>query len=143
MKKKHYTMSWDIMKAVDVVEQYEQKHGKGQLPHAWLKRIYTGSLLDAVHFGRIPKRNCYGVAFKTLLEDDLGKRIESTVSFKLDTATSLTEIINGISDCKVRHKAGLTTKGWRGAKEEWLKIMDDEWSDYTCIHAEAVVNCLV
>lgn len=26
-KSKHYTMSWDIFKAVDIVEQYETKTG--------------------------------------------------------------------------------------------------------------------
>lgn len=143
MKKKHYTMQWDILKAVDVVEEYERTGGKGQLPYAWLRKIYTGNLLDAVHFSKIPKRNTYGVAFKTLIQDVSGQHAWVDTSFRLDTPTSLTELINGMSDCKVKDKTGFTTRGWKGAKDEWLKIMDEDYPNYDCIQDYVVVNCLV
>lgn len=37
---------------------------------------------------------------------------------------------------------GLKTKGWKGAKEEWLSMMDEEFKGDTCLDAWAVANCL-
>ena len=54
----------------------------------------------------------------------------------------LSELINGKDDVNV-NKGGFIVKGWRGAKDEWLKIMDEEFKDDLCHEAIAVVNCLV
>jgi hypothetical protein len=37
----------------------------------------------------------------------------------------------------------LKVKGWKGAKDEWLSMMDDEFKDDMCLDAWAVANCLV
>ncbi|HEE6447420.1 TPA: hypothetical protein R7R87_003145 [Acinetobacter baumannii] len=34
------------------------------------------------------------------------------------------------------------TQGWKGAKEEWLSMMDEEFKGDTCLDAWAVANCL-
>ena len=38
---------------------------------------------------------------------------------------------------------GLRVKGWKGAKDEWLSMMDDELKNDMCLDAWAVANCLV
>ena len=63
--------------------------------------------------------------------------------FKVDTPMTLTELIDGMKDAKVRDKTGFITKGWKGASKEWLALMDKQWHNYECIEANAVVNCLV
>ena len=143
MKKKHYQLTWDILKAVDVVKEYERIHGAVQLTYPWLCKIYKGNLLEAAHFNRIPKRNMYGVTFKTRIQLENGQQVLDHTSFKLDTPVTLTELIDGIKDAKVRDKTGIITKGWKGASKEWIALMDNQWSDYECLEAHAVVNCLV
>lgn len=143
-KSKHYTMSWDIFKAVEVVEKYETKTGdtSGQLPYAWLRKIYTGNLLDALQFGKIKNIQRYGVTFKALIEKQDGSVGVAEYGFKIDEPMLLSELINGKDDVTV-NKSGFKVKGWRGAKDEWLKIMDEEFKDDLCLEAYSVVNCLV
>lgn len=143
-KSKHYQMSWDIFKAVEVVEQYEQATGdtSGQIPYRWLKKIYNGNLLDALQFGKIKPVQRYGVTFKAKIEQTDGKVGTAEYGFKIDEPMLLSELINGKDDVKVK-KGGFTIRGWKGAKNEWLDIMDTEFKNDLCLEAYAVVNCLV
>lgn len=143
-KSKHYQMSWDIFKAVEVVEQYEQATGdtSGQIPYRWLKKIYNGALLDALQFGKIKPVQRYGVTFKAKIEREDGTVGTAEYGFKIDEPMLLSELINGKDDVKVK-KDGFTIRGWRGAKDEWLDIMDSEFKNDLCLEAHAVVNCLV
>ena len=52
----------------------------------------------------------------------------------------LSEFINGYENCYVNRGHGLRVKG---AKDEWLSMMDDEFKDDMCLDAWAVANCLV
>lgn len=137
-------MTWDIFKAVDVVEEYEAKTGviTGILPYAWLKRIYFGNLLDALQFGKINLVQRYGVTFKAKIEKQDGSVGIVEYGFKIDEPMKLSELFNGKPDVNV-NKGGFVVKGWKGAKDEWLKIMDDEFGDDLCVEAVAIANCLV
>lgn len=137
-------MTWDIFHAVDVVEEYEAKTGdtSGQIPYAWLRKIYTGNLFDALQFGKINNIQKYGVTFKAKIEKQDGSVGIAEYSFKIDEPMRLSELINGKDDVKV-NKGGFTVKGWKGAKDEWLKIMDEEFKNDLCLEAIAIVNCLV
>ena len=143
-KSKHYSLAWDIFHAVDVVEEYEAKTGdtSGNLPYMWLRKIYTGNLLDALQFGKINLVQRYGVTFKSKIEKQDGSIGLVEYSFKIDEPMKLSELINGKDDVNV-NKGGFKVKGWKGAKDEWLKIMDEEFKDDLCHEAIAVVNCLV
>lgn len=126
-KKKHYTLSWDVLKAVEVVEEYQHLR---ELPYMALQRIYTGNLLPAVHFKKIPNRNKYGVTFHTeikMLDGTIGN-IET--GMRIDEKVTLTELIDGGSV-------------WKGAKNEWLEAMDEYGNEWECVSAKAVINCLI
>lgn len=144
MRAKHYQLKWDIFKAVDVVEEYENKTGdkSGNIPYMWLRKIYTGTLLEALQFGKIKNNQKYGVTFYSDLEKPNGERGVVEISIKIDDKMKLSELINGNPDVKV-NKGGFKIKGWRGAKDEWLSIMDKDYSDCECRGAWAVANCLV
>lgn len=137
-------MAWDIFHAVDVVEEYEAKTGdtSGGLPYMWLRKIYTGNLLDALQFGKINLVQRYGVTFKSKIEKQDGSITLVEYGFKIDEPMKLSELINGKPDVNV-NKGGFIVKGWKGAKDEWLKIMDEEFKDDLCLSAVAVANCLV
>lgn len=143
-KAKHYQLRWNIFKAVDVVEQYEQKTGdtSGHIPYAWLRNIYTGNLLDALQFGKIDNNQRYGVTFFADVEKPNGERGTVEIGYRIDDKMKLSELINGHPEVKV-NKGGFTVKGWRGAKDEWLAEMDRDFKDCTCHNAWAVANCLV
>lgn len=55
MKSKHYTMSWDVFKAVEIVEAYEAKTGdtSGRIPYQWLRKIYTGNHLMLYNLAKL------------------------------------------------------------------------------------------
>lgn len=144
MKAKHYQLNWNIFKAVDVVEQYEKHTGdtSGNISYVWLRKIYTGTLLEALQFGKIKNNQKYGVKFCADMEKPNGERGVVEISIKIDDKMKLSELINGNPDVKV-NKGGFKVKGWRGAKGEWLSIMDSDYSDCECHDAWAVANCLV
>ena len=62
---------------------------------------------------------------------------------KLSEKMKFSEFLNGYADCYVNHGNGLKTKGWKGAGDYWLSIMDEEFHGDLCHDAWAVANCLV
>lgn len=143
-KAQHYQLSWNVFNAVEIVEQYEKQSGDttGQLPLPVLMKIHQGSLLTALQFGTIPNHQTYGVTFFAKIKKDSGEEGIVERGFRIDTPMKLSEFINGYSDCYVNKGHGLKTKGWKGAKEEWLSMMDEEFKSDTCLDAWAVANCL-
>ena len=79
--KKHYQLKWNILRAVKVVEAFEKVHGKKPLTYTCLRKIYTGNLLEASYFGKIPKRNLYGVTFETKIKLTDGREVIDTTGF--------------------------------------------------------------
>lgn len=144
MKSKHYQLKWNIFQAVQVVEEYEAKTGskQGNLPFPVLARIYTGTLFSALQHGKIKNHQKYGVTFFSQIQKQDGSIGIVERGFKIDEPMKLSELINGKSDCYV-NKAGIKVKGWRGAKNEWLAMMDDEFHNDECLDAWGVVNCMV
>ena len=143
-KAKHYSLRWNIFNAVEVVEQYEQTTGnmRGNIPYIWLRKIYSGSLLEALQFGRIENNQQYGVTFIADIEKPNGERGTVEISYRIDDKMKLSDLINGNPNVKV-NKGGFTIKGWRGAKDEWLNEIESNFKDCTCHDAWAVANCLV
>lgn len=144
MKSKHYQLKWNIFQAVQIVEEYEAKTGskQGNLPFPVLARIYTGTLFSALQHGKIKNHQRYGVTFFSKIQKADGSIGIVERGFKIDEPMMLSELINGKSDCYV-NKGGIKVKGWRGAKNEWLAMMDEEFHNDTCLDAWGVVNCLV
>lgn len=140
-KAKHYSLNWNIFKTVDVVEQYEKRTGdtSGNIPYVRLRNIYTGSLLNALQFGRIKNNQRYCVTFFANMEKPNGEKGTVEVSYRIDDKMKLSELINGNPDVTVNGNQ----KGWKGAKDEWLAVMDNEYADCICHDAWAVANCLV
>lgn len=141
-KSQHYSLSWNIFKAVEVVEAFEKKAGHADLPYSVLAQIYEGSLLPALQFEKIKNLQKYGVTFHAKLQTKQGECVVER-GFRIDEPMKLSEFINGKADCYVNHGSGIKTKGWRGAKDEWLAMMDEEFKDDLCVDAWAVANCLV
>lgn len=144
MKSKHYQLKWNIFQAVQVVEEYEAKTGskQGNLPFPVLARIYTGTLFSALQHGKIKNHQRYGVTFFSQIQKQDGSIGIVERGFKIDEPMMLSELINGKPDCYV-NKSGIKVKGWRGAKNEWLAMMDDEFHNDECLDAWGVVNCMV
>ena len=84
----------------------------------------------------------YGVTFFSQIQKQDGSIGIVERGFKIDEPMMLSELINGKSDCYV-NKSGIKVKGWRGAKNEWLAMMDDEFHNDECLDAWGVVNCMV
>ena len=144
MKSKHYQLKWNIFQAVQVVEEYEAKTGskQGNLPFPVLERIYTGTLFSALQHGKIKNHQRYGVTFFSKIKKQDGSIGIVERGFKIDEPMKLSELINGYPNCYV-NKGGIKVKGWKGAKTEWLDMMDEEFHNDTCLDAWGVVNCLV
>lgn len=123
--------------AVEVVEEYEAKYGKGaELDYYALRQIYSGNLLDAINMKRIKNHQKYGVTFFSKIESPDGT--ESTVErgITLDMKMSINQFISGVHSVTGQHI-------WQGAGDYWLEMMDKEFPDCICHDAWAVANCLV
>lgn len=144
-KAKHYQLRWNVFHAVDVVEQYEAQTGdkSGLLPYPVLAKIYQGNLMPALQLGTIVNHQTYGVTFFAKIKKDSGEEGVVERGFRIDTPMKLSEFINGYENCYVNKGHGLKVKGWKGAKEEWLSMMNEEFHNDTCLDAWAVANCLV
>lgn len=145
-KAKHYQLSWNVFHAVEVVEQYEAQSGdkSGLLPYPVLAKIYKGNLMPALQLGTIVNHQTYGVTFFAKIKKESGDEGIVERGFRIDTPMKLSEFINGYENCYVyMDKDGSREEGWKGAKEEWLSMMDDEFKDDMCLDAWAVANCLV
>lgn len=131
--------------AVDVVEKYEAATGdkSGFLPYAYLAQIYKGNLMPALQLGTIANNQIYGVTFFAKIKKENGEEGIVERGFKIDTPMKLSEFMNGYENCYVNKGHGLKVKGWKGAKEEWLAMMDVEFKGDLCLDAWAVANCLV
>ncbi len=145
LKSKHYQLRWNVFHAVETVEQYEAQTGdkSGVLPYPVLAKIYQGNLMPALQFGTIVNHQTYGVTFFAKIKKDSGEEGLVERGFRIDTPMKLSEFINGYEDCYVHQGHGLKVKGWKGAKDEWLSMMDSEFKDDYCLDAWAVANCLV
>ena len=142
-KAKHYQLRWDVFKAVEIVEDFEKKHGKIEIDYLTLRKIYKGNLLEALHFQKIENYQHYGVTFYADVERQDGSRGIVERGIKLSEKMKFSEFINGYPDCYVNHGHGLQTKGWKGAGDYWLEMMDKEFPDCICHDARATANCLV
>ena len=113
-KSKHFQMTWDVLHAVAVVHQYEKETGKtsGQMPYAWLRKIYSGNLFDELQFGTLKNHQIYGVTFKSDIELQDGSRGIVERGFKISEKMKLSELINGYEDCYVQQGHGLQIKDW-------------------------------
>lgn len=143
-KSKHYQLKWNIFNAVKVVEDYEKRTGKkdGAIPFFELAKIYTGSLFTALQLGKIKNSQLYGVTFFSHIKKQDGSVGIVERGFKIDIPMKLSELINGYAGCYV-NKGGIKVKGWKGAKNEWLAMMDEEFHNDECLDAWGVVNCMV
>ncbi|APR70750.1 hypothetical protein [Acinetobacter haemolyticus] len=101
------------------------------------------NLMPALQLGTIVNHQTYGVTFFAKIKKDTGEEGLVERGFRIDTPMKLSEFINGYEDCYVNKGHGLKVKGWKGAKEEWLSMMDEEFHNDTCLDAWAVANCLV
>lgn len=142
-KSQHYQLRWNIMDAAKAVEDFEAKYGKVELSYLTLKKIYQGNLMDALYFQKIKNYQYYGVKFYADIELEDGSRGMVERNIKLSEPMKFSEFMNGYQDCYVNHGGGLKTKGWKGAGDFWLSMMDDEFAGATCHDAWAVANCLV
>ena len=142
-KAQHYQLRWNVFKAVKIVEDFEKKHGKIEIDYLTLRKIYKGNLLEALHFQKIENHQLYGVTFYADIERQDGSRGTVERGIKLSEKMKFSEFINGYPDCYVNHGHGLQAKGWKGAGDYWLSIMDEEFHGDLCHDAWAVANCLV
>lgn len=140
---KHFQLSWDVLDAVRIVEDFEAVHGAcPKLPYSVLKRIYTGDMFDAIWHKKIPSVQRYGVIYNTLMLDPDKNTIAVEHAIKLSEDMKLSEFFNGYANCYVNQGHGLKTKGWKGAKDFWLDCITKEYPDHTVISARATANCL-
>ena len=96
-----------------------------------------------LQLGTIVNHQTYGVTFFAKIKKESGEEGIVERGFRIDTPMKLSEFINGYENCYVNKGHGLKVKGWKGAKDEWLSMMDDEFKDDMCLDAWAVANCLV
>lgn len=143
-KSKHYSLTWDIFRAVRLMEMFEARNGVGTPPpYRVLHTIYEGDLLPAIYFKKINPVQLYGVTYKAHLTNEQG--IEEVVehNIKLSEPMRLSEFFNGYADCYTHHGHGLKTKGWKGAKDYWLDLIEAEYPNAKFHSAIATANCLV
>lgn len=140
---KHYQLKWNLFESVKLVEEYVKVHGEKPIPFTFLRKLYSGNLLHVMEHALIGKYQRYGVTFFSKLELKQGGECIVERGFRIDEPMSLTELIDGKDACYVSHGNGLKTKGWVGAKDAWVKMMDSEYPDDLCVDAWAVANCLV
>lgn len=139
----HYSLSWDVFKAVKLVEMFEAKHGVGTpLPYRVLHAIYDGNLLPAIYFKKINPVQLYGVVYKAHFLNANGVEEIVEHNLKLSEPMKLTEFFNGYADCYIHRGQGLKTKGWKGAKDYWLDLIEAEYPNCTFHTVTATANCL-
>lgn len=144
----HYQATWDIIHALEVVEEWEKRHGgiAEKLPYIEQCKIYKGNLLPAIHFGKIGTYQNYGVKFycEFYINSDPDNIIKYTNSYRIKEPMTIKELIDGCERVNVDMGNGLTVKGWKGASHAWLdEIGHDFGHDITWIKATAEANCLV
>lgn len=142
-KAQHYQLKWNIIKATQLVEEFEAKYGNVELDYLTLSKIYQGNLLPALHFQKIKNYQMYGVKFYADVELEDGSRGIVERNIKLSEKMAFSQFIKGYEDCYVNRGNGIFTKGWKGAAEFWLDMMDEEFAGSLCHDAWAVANCLV
>ncbi|MFU8927774.1 hypothetical protein [Acinetobacter puyangensis] len=142
-KSQHYQLKWNILDAVKIAEDFAAKHGNAEIDYPTLKKIYTGNLLEALYFKKIVNNQKYGCTFFADIELEDGSRGIVERSIQLSEPMKLTEFFDGYDNCYVNRGNGLKTKGWKGAGDFWLSMMDEEFAGATCHNAWAIANCLV
>lgn len=145
VKSKHYQLVWNVIETSEHVDTFKLEHGESApLPYSLISKIYSGSLVDAIFYKRIPNLQHYGVTFKTTILVDDGSIITDEANIHLSESMKFSQFMNGMKDCYVKDSTGFKTKGWEGAVRYWSKMIEHQYPDVNgelkCI---ATANVLV